>query len=102
MGAGPSRVTVHELELQDDPGLQELFPAGAAGQGLPELAVETGEMRALAVRSQGVPGDGQREDNGLHRRLSRQEPHGVPPLPLVSGLFSRFHFRSNQSCMQII
>jgi hypothetical protein len=85
MGARAEGSGLHELDMPDAVGLQEL-PEVRQGPQSPLLAVAARRVRPTAVRAGAVPRRCPRQAASVHRRLAGAQPDGVPALPLVSGI----------------
>lgn len=84
MGEGAAGPCVHEPDVHDAAGLQEL-PQVRQGPRAPLLAVAARRLRPAAVRAGALPGRRPREEDGVHRRLARAQPDGLPALPPLAG-----------------
>lgn len=88
MGKGTKRASIQQRDVPNPARFEGLHEV-REGAELLVLEMEARGVRAPEVRSRNVPRRRPGQEDGLHRRLTRPEPNGVPAVPFISGYHSQ-------------
>lgn len=91
----PGRASIHELQLQNNSILEELFPPWEKGYRFSSLEMEAWRLRTPPIQPWIVPRQASGENHGVYRRFTRQESNGIARLPPVVGESSPSFVESN-------